>query len=275
MAGIRQLRIVGLTALVIVLIFVLHRVGQNAASLVHAQASDQIGNIHRTKSNSGPVMADQLGVPATGKLNPVVVSNKLVDSQNDEKTDQAINDEIYKDKSEEGVKKVDKDSGKNRGSSVDSGSGSGSGSGSDVGTGGKALGETSNNQETTNEKGEYDPHAELIKIRSLSPMTIFSKSYCPYSKKLKKLLLEKYEIIPAPNVVELDIHEHGAELQNYLAEKSGRRTVPNVLVGSSFESRGGSDDFEEFHQKNEIISILTEWGQGRLQAVKKDAPSNA
>ncbi|KAI5964297.1 SPO1 [Candida pseudojiufengensis] len=222
----------GLTLLVLVLIFILHRTGSNAASLVHAQMSDQIPNKHHATSNNGPINNEP-------KKNKVDVSNNLVDSKNDEKTDDAINQEISKDKSEEGIK--------------------------------KPVTDKENTSESTE---EYDPQTDLIKIRSLSPMTIFSKSYCPYSKNLKKLF-EKYEIIPEPNIVELDLHEHGAELQTYLFEKSGRSTVPNVLVGSSFDSRGGSDDFEEYHKKNEIIQVLNDWGQGRLSVSKKDTPSNA
>ena len=74
------------------------------------------------------------------------------------------------------------------------------------------------------------------------------------------MLLEKYDITPAPNVVELDRYEYGAELQSYLTEKSGRRTVPNVLVGKSFESRGGCDEFEKLHKDNDLIKLLVEWG---------------
>jgi glutaredoxin len=35
---------------------------------------------------------------------------------------------------------------------------------------------------------------------------IFSKSYCPFSAKAKRILVEKYSIVPAPFVVELDQH---------------------------------------------------------------------
>ena len=225
MAGVRQLRIIELTAFVLGLIFTLHKVGSNAASLVHAQASDQQPNKHNTKSTTYTATNDES------------VAN-LIDSKNDPQTDDKINQKISKDQDE-------------------------------------AI---NGNKDTTKVKpdnGEYDPISDLIKIRSLSPMTIFSKSYCPYSKKIKQLLLEKYDITPAPNVVELDRYEYGAELQSYLTEKSGRRTVPNVLVGKSFESRGGCDEFEKLHKDNDLIKLLVEWGSGRLQVAKKNTPSNA
>lgn len=225
MAGVRQLRIIALTAFVLGLIFTLHKVGSNAASLVHAQASDQQPNKHNTKSTTYTATNDES------------VAN-IIDSKNDPQTDDKINQKISKDQDE-------------------------------------AI---NGNKDTTKVKpdnGEYDPISDLIKIRSLSPMTIFSKSYCPYSKKIKQLLLEKYDITPAPNVVELDRYEYGAELQSYLTEKSGRRTVPNVLVGKSFESRGGCDEFEKLHKDNDLIKLLVEWGSGRLQVAKKNTPSNA
>jgi len=272
MAGVRHLRIIGLTAFVLILIVVLHQTGRHAASLVFAQASDQIANKHRAKSNNGAQAVSggaRVGTHGNGD-NPVVVSNNLVDLNNDEKTDDAINQEISKDQSEEGIKKKPNEDVQGK----ENGAGVGAGAGAVGGVNGDSSGSGSSDV-TTNEKGEYDPQADLIKIRSLSPMTIFSKSYCPYSKQLKKLLLDKYEIIPTPNIVELDLHENGDDLQQFLYEKSGRRTVPNVLVGSSFESRGGSDDFGEYHKKNQVIKLLTDWGNGRLQVSKKDTPSNA
>jgi glutaredoxin len=69
---------------------------------------------------------------------------------------------------------------------------------------------------------------------------IFSKSYCPYSKRAKGVLLEKYVIEPAPYVVELDEHPLGPKLQAKLKEMTGRGTVPNIMI--SGKSIGGGDD---------------------------------
>lgn len=233
MAGVRQLRVIGLAVFIIGLVFVLHRAGSGAASLVHAQASDQAPNKHNLKSNNGPGYADN---------NNRLIANNIIDSKNDDKMDAKINQEISKEKepNQDGIENK-KDSSLN----------------------------------SDNSDKNYDPAADLIKIRSLSPMTIFSKSYCPYSKKIKHLLLERYQITPEPNVVELDKYEFGAALQDYLHTKSGRKTVPNVLVGSSYESRGGFDDFNKYHEDGELIKLLVEWGSGRLQVLKNDAPSNA
>jgi glutaredoxin len=85
---------------------------------------------------------------------------------------------------------------------------------------------------------------------------IFSKSYCPHSARAKKILLEKYEIDPVPYVVELDKHELGLGLQAKLADLTGRRTVPNVLVNGV--SIGGGDDVAELDEKRALSGKIKE-----------------
>jgi len=85
---------------------------------------------------------------------------------------------------------------------------------------------------------------------------IFSKTFCPHSKDAKRILLEKYIIYPEPHVVELDQHPHGKELQALLAEKTKRRTVPNVMANGI--SIGGGDDILEFDRKGNLEAKLSE-----------------
>jgi glutaredoxin len=102
---------------------------------------------------------------------------------------------------------------------------------------------------------------------------IFSKTYCPHSKKAKHILLDLYAITPPPVVVELDTHEQGAELQAALAQTTKRRTVPNVLVNGM--SIGGGDEVEALHLSNGLIQRIQELGGSRVQVVKNtsNAPS--
>ena len=132
------------------------------------------------------------------------------------------------------------------------------------------------NDSLTQENGseEFDPVKELLAIRSLSPMVMFSKTYCPFLKKLKKLLKDNYQITPEFQIVELDIHAHGAELQEYLGKVSGRKTVPNVLIGKSSKSRGGFDDFAEFHNLGNLMKYLKQWGGSGLDVKRAETPSN-
>jgi glutaredoxin len=94
---------------------------------------------------------------------------------------------------------------------------------------------------------------------------IFSKSYCPYSKKAKDILLEKYKIVPAPFVVELDLHPHGREIQDELQRSTGRRTVPNVLINGM--SIGGGDDVAELDSSGLLIDKVKTIGGKRIMEI--------
>ncbi|KAG7806437.1 hypothetical protein KL921_004834 [Ogataea angusta] len=125
----------------------------------------------------------------------------------------------------------------------------------------------------TEENAEFDAAKEFKEILSLSPVAIFSKSYCPYSKKLKDLLQTGYDITPQPTVVELDLHKHGKELQDYIASVSGRRTVPNLFVNGV--SRGGSDEMSALHADNRLLDELAAWGGSKIKVEKINRPSNS
>ncbi|AOA62861.1 Monothiol glutaredoxin-6 [Komagataella phaffii CBS 7435] len=124
----------------------------------------------------------------------------------------------------------------------------------------------------TKETEPFDPAKEFAEIISMSPMVIFSKRGCPFSKKLKAMLQNNYEITPAPTIVELDLHTHGPELQQYIGEITGRSTVPNLLVNGI--SRGGCSEMQELHDANKLLSSLTQWAGKKLQISKVNAPSN-
>ncbi|EKV12693.1 Glutaredoxin, eukaryotic/virial [Penicillium digitatum] len=108
------------------------------------------------------------------------------------------------------------------------------------------------------ERKEAEATTELNAILKRAPVIVFSKSYCPYSKKAKLILLEHYSIEPKPFVVELDKHSLGPYLQALLAQSTGRRTVPNVLV--SGKSIGGGDDIAALDQSDELASTLRQMG---------------
>lgn len=180
------------------------------------------------------------------KAQTLLTANNLIDSKNDDKVDAAINNEISKLN--------------NDGSEQDTSS--------------------EKTQEGKSEKTEedFDVAKALLEIRAMSPMVIFSKTYCPYSKRLKQLLRDNYQITPEPTIVELDKHGYGQNLQEYLEETTGRGTVPNVLVGTSLESRGGCDDMKKLHDEGKLLTLLVEWGSTdskKLDVKKIEAPSNS
>ncbi|XP_021718106.1 glutaredoxin-C3-like [Chenopodium quinoa] len=70
-------------------------------------------------------------------------------------------------------------------------------------------------------------------------IAVFSKSYCPYSLRAKRIFNELQE---KPFVVELDLRDDGSHIQDILLELVGQRTVPQVFVNG--KHIGGSDDLQ-------------------------------
>lgn len=113
-----------------------------------------------------------------------------------------------------------------------------------------------------------------------NPVVIFSKSYCPHSKRAKHLLLEVYNIVPKPLVVELDMlgeriptvdDPHGGAtlgkaLQELLAEITSRRTVPNIVVGGH-HSIGGNDKIWEMHEDGSLADTIKSYGGVKITSV--------
>ncbi|KAJ5129244.1 Glutaredoxin subgroup [Penicillium bovifimosum] len=123
------------------------------------------------------------------------------------------------------------------------------------------------------EQKEAEATTELNAILKRSPIIIFSKSYCPYSKRAKSILLEHYSIQPPPFVVELDQHPLGPNLQALLAQSTGRRTVPNVLVNG--KSIGGGDDVAALDQSDELASTLRQMGGKWIADVSRQEVDNS
>ncbi|OAA49428.1 Glutaredoxin domain protein [Metarhizium rileyi] len=164
---------------------------------------------------------------------------------------------------------------------IGKGSAAGGQSKTDKNTGGKAV--TNDLDKTTDHtkpkpksnesKEEIEAKAELNSILKRSPVVIFSKTYCPFSKKAKGILLDKYHIAPVPLVVELDEHAQGPALQDVLLKETGRRTVPNILVNG--HSIGGGDDIAELDKENKLADKIRMHGNKRVQVSERFAPGEA
>ncbi|EON61070.1 hypothetical protein W97_00281 [Coniosporium apollinis CBS 100218] len=113
---------------------------------------------------------------------------------------------------------------------------------------------------------DHEVEVEFNAILKRSPIIIFSKTFCPFSRKAKTILLEKYKITPAPYVVELDQHPLGQRLQHALAKTTGRSTVPNILING--KSIGGGDDVEDLHQRGRIIDTVKSMGGKRIMEAR-------
>lgn len=81
------------------------------------------------------------------------------------------------------------------------------------------------------------PEAFVQSVVYSNKIAIFSKSYCPYCRRAKRIFSELKE---QPYVVELDLRDDGYKIQNVLLELIGRRTVPQIFVNG--KHIGGADD---------------------------------
>jgi glutaredoxin len=119
----------------------------------------------------------------------------------------------------------------------------------------------------TRTKEELEARAELDSILKKSPVIIFSKTYCPFSKRAKAILIEKYSITPEPYIVELDVHPQGSALQDQLLETTGRRTVPNIMVNGV--SLGGADDISEMDHAGNLVGKIVDLGNKRVEVTER------
>ncbi|XP_054711968.1 uncharacterized protein LOC129232325 [Uloborus diversus] len=80
---------------------------------------------------------------------------------------------------------------------------------------------------------------------------IFSKSSCPYCVKVKQLFQSLGVDYFA---LELDKEDNGSELQDAMAKKAGRRSVPQVFIKGTHI--GGCDDTMAAHKSGKLVSLL-------------------
>ncbi|KAE8209091.1 hypothetical protein CF319_g5603 [Tilletia indica] len=86
-------------------------------------------------------------------------------------------------------------------------------------------------------------------------VAVFSKSYCPYCTKAKKALAKLDLGDSEIGIIELDQDSDGADIQAYLADKTGQRTVPNIFIKG--KHIGGSSDLAELESKGELKKLVS------------------
>ncbi|KAL0271435.1 UNVERIFIED_CONTAM: hypothetical protein PYX00_008532 [Menopon gallinae] len=109
--------------------------------------------------------------------------------------------------------------------------------------------------ETMSETKEIS-YAVVEKCRQLiteSRVVVFSKTTCPYCKRVKKLFATLGE---EPVVYELDKEADGPLVQEYLFQTTSQKTVPNVFVNSRHV--GGCDDTFRAYGDGSLCALLQE-----------------
>ena len=111
------------------------------------------------------------------------------------------------------------------------------------------------------------------KLISENAIAIFSKSYCPFCKRAKEVIsglsvepskigtLELDEVNDGPEIQVCWNRNYGrrmgaclTNIQNYLAEKTGQRTVPNIFI--SGKHVGGCDALLRAQQSGELQQMV-------------------
>ena len=82
----------------------------------------------------------------------------------------------------------------------------------------------------------------------MAEVIVYTKDYCPYCTRATNLLKKK-----GVEYKEIDITED-MELQDYVVEASGRRTVPQIFING--KPIGGSDDLYYLNSKGELDTLL-------------------
>jgi glutaredoxin 3 len=83
----------------------------------------------------------------------------------------------------------------------------------------------------------------------MQPVTIYTKSWCPYCHSAKDLLTKKGVVFN-----EIDVSE-GGEMQAAMAERAnGRSSVPQIFIGATHI--GGCDDLYALDRAGKLDPLL-------------------
>ncbi|KAJ7574146.1 thioredoxin-like protein [Mycena floridula] len=84
-------------------------------------------------------------------------------------------------------------------------------------------------------------------------IAVFSQPWCPYCRRTKQLLAEKF---PDADVVinELDERSDGGDIKAYLIEKTGQSSVPNIFINQ--DHFGGNDDIQAAFKAGKLQEML-------------------
>jgi len=94
---------------------------------------------------------------------------------------------------------------------------------------------------------------QLRGIDVATPLIIYSKTYCPYSKGAKAIF-DILDVEPKPVIIEVDLREDADIVKSQLGRLTGRDTFPNILL--RFKSIGGFTDVQAMYDSGELFKML-------------------
>jgi len=105
--------------------------------------------------------------------------------------------------------------------------------------------------------------SHMKKLREEYPLIVFSKSYCPYSRKTKKLL-ETYNLTPPPKIIEVDLRDDGDFIKLILTRLTEHSTFPNIILNG--QGLGGNDDLHTLRAQGKLKKMF----EGAGMTVRED-----
>ncbi|KAG1771625.1 thioredoxin-like protein [Suillus placidus] len=102
---------------------------------------------------------------------------------------------------------------------------------------------------------EWKSH--MRRLREEYPLIVFSKSYCPFSRKAKKLL-ETYNLSPPPKIIEVDLRDDGDFIKLILTRLTEHSTFPNIILNG--QGLGGSDDLHTLRAQGKLKKMFENAG---------------
>jgi len=105
--------------------------------------------------------------------------------------------------------------------------------------------------------GDDDWVKHVRELQDNSPLVVFSKSYCPYSKRAKSLI-QTYALDPPPRIVEVDLREDGDLIKVILTRLTKHSTFPNIILRG--RSIGGADDLQASHDAGKLEELFEDNG---------------
>jgi len=95
------------------------------------------------------------------------------------------------------------------------------------------------------------PDAVVSEAVASADVIVFSKSFCPFCLKTKKLF-NSLEI--DYTTVELNERDDGADIQDALMDLTGQRTVPSVFIKG--KHIGGNSDVQKANKDGTLLKLL-------------------
>ncbi|KAJ7467149.1 thioredoxin-like protein [Mycena latifolia] len=112
---------------------------------------------------------------------------------------------------------------------------------------------------------EMDWNERVQVLNERYPLVVFSKSYCPFSKRAKELLAT-YNLSPPPKIIEVDLRDDATQVKHVLTRLTRHATFPNIIIRG--KSVGGSDQLQALHVDKSLRRML----EGAGMTIRGDIP---